>query len=30
VPTQPSAAALAAVTSNRRLHPLWSPYPRRS
>jgi hypothetical protein len=30
VPTQPSAAALAAVTSNRRLHPLRSPYPRRS
>jgi hypothetical protein len=29
-PTQPSAAVLAAVTPNRRLHPLRSPYPRRS
>ena len=30
VPTQPSAAALAAVTPIRLLHPLRSPYPRRS
>jgi hypothetical protein len=30
VPTQPSAAALAAVTPNRLLHHLRSPYPRRS
>ena len=29
-PTQPSAAVLAAVTPNRRLHPLRSPYSRRS
>ena len=30
VPTQPSAAVLAAVTPNGRLHLLRSPYPRRS
>jgi hypothetical protein len=30
VPTQPSAAVLTAVTPNGRLHPLRSPYPRRS
>jgi len=29
-PSQPSAAMLAAVTPNRRLHPLRSPYPRRA